>query len=328
MKEVCLALNTRNWLPKEDESVEDAKNRTIHDLASAAIEQREAPLEERINTYSYILGEKMQLFEKETGNRPVLRWAKESDQLENHAFLLMEHWAKEGFSKNLAWFSPPDEKHGYTETRLVVSEREKDGNETIIVCRAFCLPHSEEECVSIAKEIAETSDHNIVGINSGDTLRAFPVFFNPPKNLTWYEYLEGKIIEPNIWKKVKDGGDYKSKDEALKLSEPIVDKYFDLIIAAKNAYDYVLAGAFMEREWVNSNIIFQANGSCGVSNQAALETFKRKRGIFNTVFDKAAVPSNEKFFDCPKCNKAIPSGFGITVCPHCGARKEDYGKCV
>lgn len=32
-------------------------------------------------------------------------------------------------------------------------------------------------------------------------------------------------------------------------------------------------------------------------------------------------------FDCPRCHRQIPSGRGITTCPHCGARKEDYHRC-
>ena len=267
--------------------------------------------------------------EPETGKRPALRWAKTSDYLENHAFELIEFWAIQQFSKNLAWFSPPDEKHGYTEARLVVSEIEKSENETRITCRAFCLPYSEDECLNLAKEIAETSDHNMVGINSGDALRKYPVYFNPPENQTWEEYLEEKIKEPKIWEKIKNGEDIKNKDEALKLSTPIVEKYFDLIMADKKAYEYVLIGASMEKEmFLSGGVIFQSSGSCGVSNQGALEIFKRNPGIFNSVFTKATMSTQERSFSCPKCNKAIPSGLGITVCPHCGARKEDYGKCV
>jgi hypothetical protein len=240
----------------------------------------------------------------------------------------MERWAKEGLLENLAWFSPPDSNHGYTETRLVVSEIKKKNEEILIVCRAFCLPYSEDECFNLAKEIAKTSNKNIADIDSGNTLRAFPIFFNPPEDLALPEYLEKQIKEPNIWKKVKEGDDYKSKDKALKLSEPVVEKYFDLIIAAKNTYEYVLAGALMEREMAMSGVIFQARGSCGISNQEALGNFNRNPSIFDTVFANAAISSHEYSFNCPKCHKAIPSGFGITVCPHCGARKEDYKKCV
>lgn len=328
IKETSLALNTKNWLPKKGESIERTRNRATHDFAAASIEQRAANPEERINTYTYVLSENGQLYSEETGEKPTPRWITKSDHLENYAFLIMERWAKEGSSENLAWISPPDNKHGYTETRLVVSEIKKDEEEILIICRAFCLPYSEDECVDLAKEIAKTSNKNIADIDSGNTLRAFPIFFNPPKNLTWYEYLEKHIKEPNIWEKVKGGDDYRNKDIALKLSEPIVEKYFDLIIAARNAYEHVLAGAFMEREMGISGIIFQARGSCGISNQEALKNFKRNPGIFNTVFTNAAISGQEQSFNCPRCHKAIPSGFGITVCPHCGARKEDFGKCV
>jgi hypothetical protein len=330
IKETSLALNTNNWLLKEGESIEDAKNRTTQDFAAGSIEQREGPPEERINVYTYTLGEDGHLYgyDEEGGKRPALRWEIKSDYLENHAFQIIERWAEEDSSKYLAWFSPPGNEDEYTETRLVISEIKKEKEKTLVVCRAFCLPYSENKCIDLAKDIAKTSNKNIADIDSGNTLRAFPIIFNPPKDMIWYEYLEEKIKEPNIWKKIRAGDDYKSKDEALKLSKPIVDKYFDLIIAARNAYESVLVGALMEREMAMSGIIFQAKGSCGMSNQAALKTFNRSPGLFNNIFTKAATPNHENSFDCPKCQKAIPSGLGITVCPHCGARKEDYGKCV
>lgn len=37
--------------------------------------------------------------------------------------------------------------------------------------------------------------------------------------------------------------------------------------------------------------------------------------------------AEEAYFECPKCQGNIPKGQGITVCPHCGARKEDYKNC-
>lgn len=33
----------------------------------------------------------------------------------------------------------------------------------------------------------------------------------------------------------------------------------------------------------------------------------------------------ERFFPCPKCKRPIPSGKGITKCPHCSAKKEEFG---
>ncbi len=328
IKETSLALNTRNWLPKYGETVEEAKKRTVNDFTAASLEQREAPLEERINTYIYVLDQNSQLCDKESGKRPTLRWETETDHLENTAFEAMEDWAAKDSSGNLAWFSPPSNRHRYTEARLVVLEKEATEKEILIVCRAFCLPHSENECLYIAKEIAKTSDQNTVNINAGDILRATPVSFNPPSNITWYEYLEKQISEPKIWEKVKNGNDLRNKEEAILVSEPVVEKYFDLITAAKNAHEYVLVGALMEREMARSGIIFQARGSCGISNQEALQSLRGNKGIFDTVFTNSATANYEASFNCPKCHHSIPSGYGITVCPHCGARKEDYGKCA
>lgn len=44
---------------------------------------------------------------------------------------------------------------------------------------------------------------------------------------------------------------------------------------------------------------------------------------FNVMFGDS-LNMNEGFFDCPKCHSPIPSGRGITTCPHCGARKGDF----
>jgi rubrerythrin len=53
-----------------------------------------------------------------------------------------------------------------------------------------------------------------------------------------------------------------------------------------------------------------------------------KATAFSKFSENSQNISSESFFECPKCHGAIPSGHGITVCPHCGARKEDYGNCV
>lgn len=54
-------------------------------------------------------------------------------------------------------------------------------------------------------------------------------------------------------------------------------------------------------------------GSCGPMFNSA----------FNIMFGNS-LNISETSFDCPKCHRAIPSGRGITTCPHCGAKKEDY----
>lgn len=48
------------------------------------------------------------------------------------------------------------------------------------------------------------------------------------------------------------------------------------------------------------------------------------KSAFSTMFE-GSQNLGEAFFDCPKCHGPIPSGRGITTCPHCGARKEEFG---
>lgn len=55
-------------------------------------------------------------------------------------------------------------------------------------------------------------------------------------------------------------------------------------------------------------------GSCGFSGKIGGEAM-------------TWLGAEEAYFECPKCQGKIPKGKGITTCPHCGARKEDYGKC-
>jgi hypothetical protein len=50
---------------------------------------------------------------------------------------------------------------------------------------------------------------------------------------------------------------------------------------------------------------------------------RTKLSAFNTMFEDS-LGILESSFDCPKCHRSIPSGQGITTCPHCGAKKEDY----
>ncbi|MCL5784430.1 MAG: hypothetical protein M1142_03695 [Patescibacteria group bacterium] len=55
-------------------------------------------------------------------------------------------------------------------------------------------------------------------------------------------------------------------------------------------------------------------GSCG---------FSRSKRTISTWFGV-----EKSYFNCPRCDGKIESGKGITVCPHCGVRKEDCGPSI
>ena len=47
------------------------------------------------------------------------------------------------------------------------------------------------------------------------------------------------------------------------------------------------------------------------------------KSAFSTMFE-GSLNLGESFFECPRCHGPIPSGRGLTTCPHCGARKGDF----
>jgi hypothetical protein len=88
---------------------------------------------------------------------------------------------------------------------------------------------------------------------------------------------------------------------------------------AKNALDNYGLALLKDQDRGVTNLEYWAmkpvvllSGSCGFSS-------RRESKTVTTWLD-----SEKKYFQCPGCKGNIESGKGITVCPHCGVRKEDY----
>lgn len=100
-----------------------------------------------------------------------------------------------------------------------------------------------------------------------------------------------------------------------------VDRFMD----TRAAYGY-LAKKYFEVDRQFGLASFQG-GSCGSS---MLSQFG---GENISIFNVSAVPDlvlsflrRQESFSCPRCQGEIPSGFGITTCPHCGYTKEQAAK--
>lgn len=105
-----------------------------------------------------------------------------------------------------------------------------------------------------------------------------------------------------------------SPDEFIDILAEYTQKQARII---KNGEDFLIKEALKARMALGySAPIGPYASSCGPILQSA----------FNKMFGNS-LNISEAYFDCPKCHGAIPSGRGITTCPHCGAKKEDYRKC-
>lgn len=124
-------------------------------------------------------------------------------------------------------------------------------------------------------------------LESVQAVRSTPLFLNPDN---WVEIMSEVIDQPVLWDKVRSGQDIRIQTEALQQAQKV---------------------------YKGEVIMDIGSLSCPVN-------FGLSTG-FRTFFNNALILENT--FPCPKCERGIPSGRGITTCPHCGARKEDYKKC-
>lgn len=124
-------------------------------------------------------------------------------------------------------------------------------------------------------------------LESVQAVRSTPLFFNPDY---WVDIMSEIIDQPVLWRKVRTGQDIRQQAKALQQAQKV---------------------------YRGEIVIPVGSLSCPVN-------FGLSTG-FRTFFDNSLLLENT--FPCPKCERGIPSGRGITTCPHCGARKEDYKKC-
>lgn len=124
-------------------------------------------------------------------------------------------------------------------------------------------------------------------LESVHTVRSTPLFLNPD---TWIDIMSEVINAPELWQKVRTGQDIRIQTEALQQAQKVYQG--EIVMDIRSL-------------------------SCPVN-------FGLSTG-FRTFLNSAVMMENT--FPCPRCERGIPSGRGITTCPHCGAKKEDYKKC-
>ncbi|MFH1971528.1 MAG: zinc ribbon domain-containing protein [Patescibacteria group bacterium] len=162
----------------------------------------------------------------------------------------------------------------------------------------------ENECLDLGNLIAISE-----GIQFNDTieLRRTPIFMDTEMALKWMESLV--ILEDQF---------EKEKKEQLFLKYNQVEL---MILNMPTNYNRYQQAEYLVQQGLQNGILGEAKTSCG-------GTIKKDNLTASEALSESSLDLNESFFECPKCHRPIPSGKGITTCPHCGAKKEDYGNCV
>jgi hypothetical protein len=247
----------------------------------------------------------------------------EIDLLEKRALEKLENWAAQNEEGLAIWISPPCP--GQNESRFIVYELKKIGGEKIVDLHAICGYQDAQGCLEIAEQVLTFSGADVANPTSPDLLRETPIPFSSPPYSSWEKFLEEVIGPPEVWEKIRKKEHIKEKKQILRRVDPIVDKAFPKVKSASSRYEYVVIGAQMERQAQRLGYEILDVGPCGISNTLFLTLL---RGVSPFTVFHSSISTLEASFDCPRCHRPIPSGQGITTCPHCGAKKEDYGKCV
>lgn len=117
--------------------------------------------------------------------------------------------------------------------------------------------------------------------------------------------------QADVWESIRNGYDLEIKREILLLARRLIREWFggnnppNEESFAKRVYEMNLLGA----------------------SPVSCPPILGKTSAFGIFFESARLLF-ESSFPCPKCERLIPSGKGVIVCPHCGAKKEEYKTCI
>ena len=266
--------------------VDKPRDQVVEELASYSLETKRIP-----DPYFFLLGEKGKLISPQTGRDVDDSIERDSyiGRLEFQAFEKIEDWANLNQEGRIIWISPPSPDRS-ADTKIIVTEILKNQKSKILFNRAILTNLSGAECLELARSLG------LPEIADPDELRSNPISI--PDN--WMEILEEQVENPEVWKAIKAKSDIEEKQKALRDSQSIYDALFGFgIIPAQNLARSL--GLFGNNQ-----------GSCPPG-----------QGAFTTFWTNSMGP--EGSFPCPKCQRSIPSGLGITKCPHCGITKEAFG---
>lgn len=270
------------------------RQQSIELIASYSHETRRVP-----DPYSFDITQDGELYSNEGKClvKSVVRRDTFIGEIEYQALCDIESWANHRSSGVIVWISPPDETYYPDGSKIIVSEIEQNGNNKTLYNRAILLDFNKQDCLKLAQNLGSSR----LKFSSAEDVRRHPIPLET-KRLHW-SYILGEFIDKEVvWQMVRSGEDKKIKQQTLARVDSIYDELF-------------------KESAVNRLLVMGLVGTYSTSCPSTVKSFTALSYFFEHSL---------KYFDCPnpKCNKKIESGKGITTCPYCGARKEDYNRCA
>lgn len=227
-------------------------------------------------------------------------------KLEVEGFEKIESWGWNDGEGVSAWISAPHPSRSNF-AKIGLSEVVQGGPLRKMVSRFMLLDLPGEHCVALAKAIDQYSLHKQRIPLDAEELRSAPVLLKIRPGLHWTRVLE-EIVPNEYWGQIRRGEDIVTQEKINRQAEEFYKRWAYEIGRTSGVLDGVFLGLEMQANAKRLGYLGQNGGSCPTAYQ-----------LF----------SGETGFPCPQCHKNIPSGRGITTCPHCGITKEEAGsKCA
>ncbi|MBU0998541.1 hypothetical protein KJ570_03370 [Patescibacteria group bacterium] len=270
----------------------------IEEFISFGTETKRIP-----DRYKFIIEDK--LISPITGKPVEESVEKESfiGKVEFEAFKKIQDFAVKNKTGTAIWISPLV-KDVYPASKIIFSSIDYENGEKILFNCSLVIDADKEECLDLA---------NLISISQGiqfeniDEIRKNPIFMNTKMAINWMESLV--MLKDQFGKEKK---------------EQILMRYNQIELAILNMpiyFNRYQQAEYLVQQGLQNGILGEAKTSCG-------GTIKKDNLTASETISENSLDLNKSFFECPKCHRPIPSGKGITTCPHCGAKKEDYGNCV
>jgi hypothetical protein len=293
------------------------------DLAGLYIEAGDTPLEDRINSRKLtIIRDKV--IDPKT-SKEVPGNLKRITTLDNTEADSAESFYKQlidGYCLTIS-FSPPGGISPYKEGRINVGYRSSYNEIEFYGIPTLITP---EDMLAKSFLLSEFSDLSLLEIKNSEQLRgiSLPILIPPAEKSPW-DFLEEVLpLDSNAWEHIRNGKPWVTKEKALKDASNVAPIMMGMIYSARTENDYIIAGAYGERYMEQRGWKLSSRSCPGSSNSQLIGTSKAEGKFITDVFGNTR-EIVESSFPCPRCGGSIPSGLGITTCPHCGLTKEQAG---
>lgn len=228
------------------------------------------------------------------------------DEMEYKVHLKNEKFLKENESGTSIWISPllPSIEDYSDASKIIFSTITKDKKgRKVLRNRSGLIGFTPQECLEIYNIMSPSQK-----FSDPEKLRENTVVMDTKTAYQWMEFFAqlSNQFETEI--------DQKKIEENERKARIIFNNFPHYLSLEQQAL-------YLYQQGTENKLIGKYTAGCG----APLKDNKKSA---SEVYSENSLDLNETFFDCPKCHRPIPSGKGITTCPHCGAKKEDYGSCI